>query len=151
MATPGGVTICKSARLGIQCNLRCYGEGEIYIGEGCYIGDYLTILSASKVEIGSHVLIANHLFITDENHGNNPECALPYGSQPLISSPVSIKEYCWIGEGVKILPGVSIGEWSIVAAGSIVTRNVPPYSLVMGQPAYIYKRYNFDKHEWVKV
>ena len=83
-----------------------------------------------------------------ENHGIDPECSTPYMDQELTGLPVRIGTGCWIGEKVIILPGVSIGEKSIIGAGSIVTKKVPSYSIAVGNPAKIIKKYNFSTHRW---
>ena len=58
---------------------------------------------------------------------------------------------CWVGEKVIIMPGVTIGDRSIIGAGAIVTRDIPPYSIAVGNPAKVIKRYNFKTHSWEKV
>lgn len=126
-------------------------EPQIRIGKNCYICYYLTILNASSVTIGDNVLFASHVLISSESHGMDPESELPYMSQPLESKPVSIGDGCWIGEKVCILPGVSIGKKSIIGAGSVVTKDVPDYSIAVGNPAKVIKLYNFKTHNWEKV
>ena len=80
----------------------------------------------------------------------NPEIIVPYYEQELITAPVVIGEGCWIGEKAVILPGVHIGKKCIVAAGAVVNKDIPDYSLVGGVPARILKRYNFSSHKWEK-
>ena len=121
---------------------------RIIIGKNCNIGYYFSILNASEVTIGDDVLIASHVLITSENHGMNPE-EVSYMKQPLVSKPVSIGDGCWIGEKVCILPGVNIGKKCIIGAGSVVTKSIPDYSVAVGNPAVIIKRYNLDLHQWV--
>ena len=124
---------------------------QIRIGRNCYICYYLTILNASSVTIGDNVLLASHVLISSENHGMDPELKLPYMSQPLESKPVVIGDGCWIGEKVCILPGVTIGKKCVIGAGSVVTKSVPDYSLAVGNPAKVIKKYNFNTHSWDKV
>ena len=57
----------------------------------------------------------------------------------------------WIGEKVTVLPGITIGEKSIIGANSVVTKDIPPFCIAAGNPASIIKRYDFEKHEWVRV
>lgn len=124
---------------------------RIEIGNRCYICYYFTILNASSVSIGDDVLIASHVMISSENHGIDPESDIPYMHQPLISQPVVIGDGCWIGEKVCILPGVSIGKKCIIGAGSVVTKSIPDYSIAVGNPAKVIKRYNFTIHNWENI
>ncbi len=123
----------------------------IRIGSNCYIGYYFSVLNASGVDIGDNVLVASHVLISSENHGMDPESGLSYAAQPLVSSPVTIGDGCWIGEKVCVLPGVSIGKKCIIGAGSVVTKSIPDYSIAVGNPARIIKKYDFEVHDWVKV
>lgn len=145
----GGVTACAPTRLGAYAKLYSFG-GNISIKKS-FIGDHFSILCASAVMIEKGTLIADYVTIIDENHGNNPESHLPYGGQPLVTRPVLIKGGCWIGAGVIILPGVTIGERSIIGAGSVVTKDIPSYCIACGRPARVIKTYNFQKHEWCKL
>lgn len=124
---------------------------RILIGDRCYIGFFFTILNGSTVRIGNDVLFASHVIITSENHGTDPESAIPYMDQTLSSKPVAIGDGCWIGEKVCIMPGVTIGKKSIVGGGSVVTKSIPEYSIAVGNPAKVIKRYNFETHLWEKV
>lgn len=123
-------------------------EPEIRIGKNCYIGSYFTILNASSVVLGDDVLVASHVLISSENHGMDPESELSYAAQPLLSSPVTIGDGCWIGEKVCILPGVNIGKKCIIGAGSVVTKSIPDYSIAVGNPAKVIKKYDFETHNW---
>ena len=107
--------------------------------------------SESRITIGDDVLFASNVLVTNENHGMNPESNEPYMNQALNSKDVKIGDGCWIGEKVIILPGVSIGEKCIIGAGSVVTKSVPNYSIVVGNPAKIIKKYNFNIKRWEVV
>lgn len=124
---------------------------HIIIGDRCYIGYFFSILAGADIVIGNDVLIASNVLISSENHGINPERDVPYMNQPLECKAISIGDGCWIGEKVCILPGVNIGEKCIVGAGSIVTKDIPDYSIAVGSPAKVIKRYNFENHDWEKV
>lgn len=123
----------------------------VSIGKNCYIGSYFSLLVAETIEIEDNVLIASHVMITSENHGINPESDIPYMDQPLNSCPVKIGEGTWIGEKAVILPGVIIGKKCVVGAASVVTKNIPDYSIAVGNPARVIKRYDFIKHGWFEI
>ena len=123
----------------------------VWFGKNCYICYYFTILNASSVTIGNDVLFASHVMISSENHGMNPESEQSYMAQPLETKPVNIGDGCWIGEKVCILPGVNIGKKCIIGAGSVVARSIPDYSIAVGNPARVIKRYNFNTHNWDRV
>lgn len=142
-------TILSNAR--IQNFYPKAGETIIKIGSGCFIGFNLSLLNASRIEIGDNVLFASNVLITSENHGMDPESDIPYMDQTLFSMPVIIEEGCWVGEKVCIMPGVTIGSKSIIGAGSIVTKSIPPYCIAVGNPAKVIKKYNFKSHKWETV
>lgn len=140
------------------CRIAAHKEyyGEVYspkinIGNNVYIAYNSTILSAAPIIIEDNTLIASNVMITSENHGMDPEYGESYGITPLIAKKVIIGKGCWIGEKSMILSGVTLGEKCIVAAGSVVTKSFPPYSLVGGVPAKLLKKYNFERHSWEKV
>lgn len=120
------------------------------IGSNFHATRKLTIQCAKNITIGNNVLIASDVFIIDYNHGMNP-LTPNYLDNPLVlSDGVNINDGAWIGNNVVILGGVTIGEKAIVGAGSVVTRDVPPYTIVAGNPATVIKKYDFEKEKWVK-
>ena len=142
--------------IGKNCRIICFNEHKktIYnpnfiIGNNTYIGEYLTVFCAGQVKIGENCLIASNVMIADENHGL--DISLDYSENRLEVKSVTIGNGVWIGEKVCILPGVTIGNKSVVAAGSGVTINVPEYSIVAGNPARVIKKYDFELNKWVKV
>lgn len=149
-----GVTIHSMTTIGRNCRLSCYKDSHGNLGEivllPCMMGDNISIMSANNVTIRKGALLASNITIVSYNHGTNPEVGAPYGGQPLYGKPITIGEYSWIGQNVTICSGVEIGKKSIVGAGSVVTKSVPPYSMVAGNPAKIIKTYNFETHEWCK-
>ncbi len=154
VSTGRGFSIGDSTVIMTNSRIQNYDTGtctpQIRIGKNCNIGYYFSILNASEVTIGDNVLIASYVLITSENHGMDPE-ELSYMQQPLVSRPVSIGDGCWIGEKVCVLPGVNIGKKCIIGAGSVVTKSIPDYSIAVGNPAKIIKRYNLDLHKWEQV
>jgi len=125
-------------------------EPIIRIGNRVSATGHLTIGAANCVEIGDDALLASHIFISDNQHGH-ASVDLPFKYQPLEKiAPVKIGVGCWIGEHVVILPGVQIGDMSIVGANSVVTESVPPRSIVAGSPARIIRQWDSDAAAWVK-
>lgn len=147
-----GVSIGRNSRFLIVNNY----QGKVYtpsisIGDRVNIGNRFSALSAASIVIDNDCLIASDVLITSENHGTNPELSASYGTTPLEAEPVHIGKGCWLAEKVSIMPGVNLGERCIVAAGAVVTKSFPAYSMVGGVPARLLKRYNFDKHLWESI
>ena len=126
-------------------------SSKIEIGDRVVIGDYNRFASMNSIVIEDDVLFAAYVHITDHSHEYiNPE--LPVVKQGVFTKGgVRVCKGSWIGLRVSILSGVTIGEHSVVAAGSIVTKDVPAFSVVAGIPAKVIKRYDFDKKEWVNA
>ena len=118
------------------------------IGNNVNIQYNFSALVADEISIGDDTIIASNVLLTTHNHGIDPESPIPYHAQPLKTAPIHIGSGCWIGEKVTILPGVSIGKKSIIAAGAVVNKDIPDYSIAAGVPAKIIKKYNFDTHKW---
>ncbi len=107
---------------------------RVSIGEHFYANYRLIILAGNRVEIGDHVLIG-------------PDCGIYAAEHPLdaerrdagleYAHPIRIGSHVWIGGGVKILSGVTIGDYAVIAAGSVVTRDVPPNVLAGGVPCRV--------------
>mgnify|MGYP002853755922 CR=1 FL=1 len=110
--------------------------GDVVIGDHTRIGLHNTVIG--PVTIGSHVNLAQGITITALNH-NFAEKEQRIDEQGVSTNPVKIGDDIWIGANAVILPGVSIGNHSVVAAGAVVTKDVPAHSLVAGVPAKIIK------------
>lgn len=124
---------------------------KIVIGEGTWVGKNCSIAAIHRVEIGKNVLFAGHVHITDHSHGYE-DISKPMNVQPLISKgPVVIEDDCWLGFSCEILSGVHIGKHCVVAARAVVTKDVPAYSVVAGNPARIIKKYDMESKKWIRV
>lgn len=113
---------------------------EIVIGDDVSINYDVHIACINKVVIGKGVLIASKVFISDHGHGDTctETLQIPPSKRTLYSKgPVIIEENVWIGEGAAIMPGVTIGRNSIIGANSVVTKDIPPFSVAVGTPARV--------------
>jgi len=110
--------------------------GDVIIGDHTRIGLHCTIIG--PVNIGNHVNLAQGITVTALNH-NFADGELRIDQQGVSTQPVSIGDDVWIGTNAVILPGVTIGKHVVIAAGAVVTKNIPDNSLVMGVPATVRK------------
>ena len=120
----------------------CPGAGrspKIFIGDGCTILFRFQCNAAESVRIGRNVLIASNVLICDSDHVVEPGGVPATRNEKFVTRPVSVQDNCWIGQNAVILKGVTIGHHSIVGANSVVTRDVPPCSVVGGNPARVLK------------
>jgi acetyltransferase-like isoleucine patch superfamily enzyme len=124
---------------------------KIIVGEGTWVGKNCSIAAIDKVEIGKNVLFAGHVHITDHSHGYE-DISKPMNVQPLTSKgPVIIEDDCWLGFSCEILSGVHIGKHCVIAARAVVTKDVPAYSVVAGNPARVIKKYDMESKKWIRV
>lgn len=124
------------------------GVGPVIIGSQTRIGLGNTIIG--PVTIGNDIRLAQNVVLSGLNH-NYTDISLPIHAQGVSTAPIVIEDETWIGSNAVIVAGVTIGKHCIVAAGSVVTKNVPPYSVVVGNPARVLKQYNPKTKNWEKV
>ena len=124
------------------------GVGEVIIGDRTKIGLSNTIIG--PVTIGNDIRLAQNITLSGLNH-NYTDVSLPIHVQGVSTAPIVIEDETWIGANVVVLAGVTIGKHCIVAAGSVVTKNVPSYSVAVGNPARVLKKYNPETKNWEKV
>lgn len=121
------------------------GVGDIYIGNRTRVGIGCTMIG--PVTIGNDVGIAQGVVLSGLNH-NYEDVTIPISKQGVSTAPIIIEDEVWLGANCVILGGFTVGKHSIVAAGSVITKNVPPYSLAFGNPARILRQYNEEKKAW---
>ena len=124
------------------------GMGHVHVGANTFIGLYSVVIG--PITIGNNVIIAQHVVLSGLNHGYE-NIQVPIKDQPCTTAEIIVEDDCWIGANAVITAGVKIGKHAIVAAGSIVTKDVPPYSIVGGNPAKLLKQYNFENGAWERV
>lgn len=115
---------------------------SIIIGDNVKIGAFAHVTACNRIVIEDNVLIGKFVTISDNSHGRNDysDIVKPPTKRPLYSKGgVIIKNHVWIGDKVTILSGVCVGEYSIIGANTVVTKDVPPYSIVCGNPGRVVK------------
>jgi acetyltransferase-like isoleucine patch superfamily enzyme len=121
------------------------GMGDVHIGNNVRIGISNVIIG--PVSIGDYVIIAQNVVVSGLNHSYQ-DVKIPISLQKCTSSEVKIEDEVWIGANSVITAGVTIGKHAVVAGGSIVTKNVLPYTIVGGNPAKVIKKFNFESGIW---
>lgn len=120
-------------------------DADLVIGEGADIGEYTHITAMGHMRIGKNLLTGRWVTITDNSHGETDYDTLqqpPLMRMVTSKGPVIIGSNVWIGDKATILPNVTIGDGAVIAANSVVTKDVPAYSVVAGNPAKIIKQVN---------
>jgi len=115
---------------------------EISIGDNTIIGDHCHLGATEFIHIGKDVLFGRFVLVSDHSHGSpgDLESRIPPFERPLVSKGgISIGDRVWVGDKVSILSGVTIGESAIIGANSVVTKDVPAFSVVAGIPAKVIK------------
>jgi acetyltransferase-like isoleucine patch superfamily enzyme len=125
-------------------------EPSLTIGEGSSIGESNHIAAVRRVTIGRRVLTAKGVYISDNLHGYD-DVRLPIMDQPVrFKNPVTIGDGAWIGENACVI-GASVGKNAVIGANAVVTRDVPDFSVAVGVPARVIKRYHPGAQRWERV
>jgi acetyltransferase-like isoleucine patch superfamily enzyme len=112
-----------------------YG-GAIEIAARAYIGPYCVLYGHGGLVIGRNTMIGAHTVIVPANHGYE-RVDVPMNLQPLTRKGINIGDDVWIGSGCRVLDGIRIGKGAVIGAGSVVTRDIDPYSIAFGVPAVV--------------
>lgn len=155
-----GIDFGTGLTTGYGCRIESFSEDgrkTLFFGNNVQVNDYCHINALNSVRIGDNVLIASKVFITDLEHGsyagdeNDSQPSSIVKDRPLSSKPVVIGNNVWIGELCSVLPGVIIGENSIIGANSVVTKSIPANSIAVGNPAKVIKQFNFSTNKWERI
>ena len=130
---------------------------RLILGNNIQMNDFVHICALDHVEIGDGCLLASHVYISDNSHGRysgnsldtSPDIAPDH--REYITAPVKIGKNVWLGEGVIVLPGVTIEDGCVIGAHSIVNKDIPSASIAVGSPAKVVKTYSFEKKCWIKT
>jgi acetyltransferase-like isoleucine patch superfamily enzyme len=124
------------------------GVGPVSIGSNTRIG--LGNVLIGPVKVGNQVILAQNVVLSGLNHGYE-DINTPIRLQKVTTAQITIEDEVWIGANAVLTAGITIGKHSVVAGGSVVTKNVPPYSVVGGNPARVLKQYNPQSQQWERV
>ncbi|MCK8141456.1 acetyltransferase [Flavobacterium sp. I-SCBP12n] len=154
------IKIGKDFTTGFGCRLEAYPQTQqkqvLLFGNDVELNDYVHISAGEQVSIGNNVLIASKVFISDINHGayngvvQDSPLSTP-NSRKLSTNPILIKDNVWIGEGVCVMAGVTIGLGCIIGASSVVTKDIPDYCIAVGAPAKVIKKFDFAVNKWIAI
>ena len=130
------ICLQECAYLDRNVSITAHESGYIEIGKLAYIGPSTCIAGPGPVTIGNYCLISSGCGIYGNNHiFNDPEILIR--EQGFTNKGITIEDDCWLGTGVKVLDGVTIGKGSIIGASAVVTKDIPPYSIAVGIPARV--------------
>lgn len=124
------------------------GMGGVFIGNRSFIG--ISTVLIGPLRLGNNVIIAQNVVFSGLNHGYQ-DIDMPISDQPCTSANIVVEDNVWIGANSVITAGVHIGKHAVIAGGSVVTKNVPSYAVVGGNPARILKQYNTESKQWERT
>jgi acetyltransferase-like isoleucine patch superfamily enzyme len=129
------------------CWLTLGPQARIAIGEGCFLNRETMLAAVELIEIGDHVMFANHCFVGDADHRyDDPATPVTWqGFEP--KGPVRIGDSCWFGVGCVVTGGVTIGERCVIGSNSVVTRDLPPGVIAAGAPAKVVREIEFRERD----
>lgn len=141
------ISIGKNVFIRDFIRLEAVNDGSLIIEDGVSMEQRCHITTAGELIIGSHTTILFDIMITDIDH-EYEDLNLPVAQQPLRVSKTYIGENCFIGSGAKIQAGTILGKHCVVGTNAVVRGTFPDYSVIVGIPARIVKRYDLEKKEW---
>jgi acetyltransferase-like isoleucine patch superfamily enzyme len=128
----------------------CLVTPVVTIGDRCLIGRGSGIVGHFSISIGNDVWTGHHVYITDQNHGYE-DITIPISKQSQPERAVSIGDGSWLGHGSVVLPGVTIGRHVVIGANSVVTKDIPDFSVAVGVPAKVIRQFDESRQEWIQV
>jgi len=132
----GRVYLGEQVRLDRGVDIKVHQGGQTEIGDRTYIGPYTCLSGYGTIKIGKDCLIASHSSIYAHNY-NFADPTRNIKDQGYTYNGIVIEDDCWLGSGVRVLDGVTIGQGCVIGAGAVVTKDIPPYSVAVGVPARV--------------
>jgi len=146
-----GVNSAVGAGTWLNINDRNGAKDSIRIGNNCFIGRNNFVTVGHRVSFGDYCLTATNCAFVGSSHVID-DPTLPYITTGVdVEAEILIGANCFFGYGAMVLGAVKIGHGSVIGAGAVVLKDVPPFSVVIGNPAKVVKRYSFAKSCWVSV
>lgn len=146
-----GINSCVSERCWLNVNHRAEDGFSISIGDNTFIGRENFLTSGRSISIGNYCLTAMSCkFICSTHLAETPWLPI-ISTGTSATDEISIGDNCFFGASATVLGNVKIGHGSVIGAGSLVTSDVPPFSLAIGSPAKVIKRYSFKQRSWIPV
>lgn len=133
---PENVSLGENVYVGHYAILKGYYKNELVVGDGAWIGQGAFLHAGGGIRIGAGVGIGPQVKILTSTHGD-PGDGRPIMEGELVFAPVVIEEGCDLGVGAIVLPGITIGRGAQIGAGAVVTKDVPAYAVVAGNPARV--------------
>ena len=126
------------AKIGLRCRIyrsvKIYAPWHLRLGDFVCIGPHVEIYNKAEVKIGSQVVVSQDAYMCTASHNiSSPEMALT-------KAPIMVEDNVWVAAKANILPGVTISEGAVVGACAVVAKDVPPWSVVVGNPARVVKK-----------
>jgi len=134
----GQITLGRDLCLYRELYLETQEQGQIILGDHVVLSRGVHVVSFARVELGTGTMIGEYSSIRDVNHGITHQGLSRYADY--IKSPVTIGKNVWIGRGVAVLAGVTIGDHSVIGANAVVTKDIPAHSVAVGIPARVIKQ-----------
>ena len=128
----------------IEPPFRCDEGPNLFIGKHFYANYNLVVLDFDKITIGNNVMFGPNVTLSSATHNVDYRIRNKNDEMDIMGAPIVIEDNVWLGANVVVMPGVTIGKHSVVAAGSVVTKDVPPDTIVGGVPAKVIKKLNFE-------
>jgi acetyltransferase-like isoleucine patch superfamily enzyme len=143
----GRITLGENALLEPGVWLTAPAPGRIRIGSGTFLNLGVMVAAMDLVEIGDHCMLANGCFVTDSNHRfDDPDMPVPWQGFTT-RGPTRIGDNVWLGANVVVTSGVTIGERCVVGANSVVTADLPPFSVAVGAPARVVRTIDYGERD----
>ncbi|MGY3910177.1 acyltransferase [Aeromonas piscicola] len=143
--SPQNVFIHNAATFIVSNNI----DAQIKINSNVYIGRFANIHTGSEIRIGEGAVLSDYVYLSTLSHGFDPLGGPIMQQESYDKGPIILGNNVFVGFGSKIMPNVSLGDWCIVGAGSVVTKSFSGYVMIAGNPAKIIKKYDPQSKAWV--